>query len=242
MSKLELSEHAHRILKEELAELEHIYNSIAEYTSTSTDAISGICSILNKRSRYFGIVGEHFSVQDFDGITVIDTLDECLVRYIHKIAMAHLESRTTSISESISIDIKTRMLPNATEMPRYPAGYRILHVIREYIRLFDTQAHDKELNDVCGAFINVISGIASAYIRTRDIVNVRHFSDVAREYDVVSRLKCKCGKEKFQVKLQKLVNSDLGTPYDSLDLECRACGHQRSVTFDLPHLSDLYQS
>ena len=55
------------------------------------------------------------------------------------------------------------------------------------------------------------------------------------------RLKCACGYEKFDVKLQALCQSPAGDPYDRLDLQCKQCGTQRSITFDLPHFKDMYQ-
>jgi hypothetical protein len=70
---------------------------------------------------------------------------------------------------------------------------------------------------------------------------MRHFSDVAREYSVVMRLKCACGAEKYEVKLQALCQTPAGEPFDRLDLQCKDCGKPRSITFDLPHFKDMYQ-
>jgi hypothetical protein len=83
--------------------------------------------------------------------------------------------------------------------------------------------------------------ILDKYVTTREKPVTRHFSDVAREYSVVMRLKCACGAEKFDVKLQALCQSSAGEPYDRLDLECKQCGTRRSITFDLPHFKDMYQ-
>jgi hypothetical protein len=55
------------------------------------------------------------------------------------------------------------------------------------------------------------------------------------------RLKCGCGSEKYDVKLQALCQTGAGEPFDRLDLQCKECGSQRSITFDLPHFRDMYQ-
>jgi hypothetical protein len=77
------------------------------------------------------------------------------------------------------------------------------------------------------------------YVETREKPVTRHFSDVAREHNVVLRLKCGCGQEKYQVRLQALCHAPDGAPYDRLDLQCAHCGSLRVLTFDLPHFRDM---
>jgi hypothetical protein len=112
------------------------------------------------------------------------------------------------------------------------------------IQAFDAVAaegHGFDVPTLEIAMVHHLLGILDRYVTTREKPVTRHFSDVAREYSVVMRLKCQCGAEKFDVKLQALCQSSAGEPYDRLDLQCKDCGSKRSITFDLPHFKDMYQ-
>lgn len=245
MSRLEISEQARKILERERELLDQESMELSTRLTTPGSVLSAICKLLNHRGRYFAQAGEHFSVQDYDGLIMIDTLDEHMLRAINSILKKYIEhahNRTNTQAVSLIAD---RMLHDVKEMPKYPVAYRMLYSVRHGFEKFDEIIENNNgfnTQDLEVAFSHHILGLTNKYIQTRDQHGVRHFSDVAREYDVVSRLKCKCGEDQFNVKLQTLKVAGDGVQYDSLDLECKACGHQRSVTFDLPHFKDLYQA
>jgi hypothetical protein len=47
-----------------------------------------------------------------------------------------------------------------------------------------------------------VSLLLDHYVETRTQAVSRHFSDLRREYWVVARLHCRCGKPKYEVKMQ----------------------------------------
>ena len=48
----------------------------AKKLTSAATVIAASCSLLNLRARYVGGTGEHFSVQEYEGIQVVDSLDE----------------------------------------------------------------------------------------------------------------------------------------------------------------------
>ena len=200
--------------------------------------------MLNLRARYVGATGEHFSVQDYDGLQVVDALDERLLRSLKALLTAYVE-RARRKPEAGAIDLlATKLLPGSKELPQYPVGYVVHYLLFSAIQAFDPlaeQGHGFEGPALEIAMVHHLHGILDRYVTTREKPVTRHFSDLAREYSVVMRLKCSCGAEKFDVKLQALCQSSAGEPYDRLDLQCKTCGSKRSITFDLPHFKDMYQ-
>jgi hypothetical protein len=244
MTRLELSEQAKRIMEREREHIERESQAIWTNVSAPGAALSATCKLLNIRGRYFAVTGEHVSVQDYEGLCVIDALDELLLKALHARLKEYVSAeQRTPQTQAITI-VAEKLSSAIREMPKYPVAYRLLYMLQKAFGSFEDVIDSNpgsNLQELESAFVHHILGMIDSYVQTRVKPGMRHFSDVAREYDVVSRMKCKCGADQFQVKLQSLMQLPDGTQYDRLDLECKACGHQRSITFDLPYFKDLYQ-
>lgn len=206
--------------------------------------LTAACALLGQRQRYFGATGEHFSVQEYDGIQVIDQLDERMLRNLRGLLRGYLD-RTKKAADPRALELLVAKLsPGAKELPQYPVGYVVHYMLVTAIQAFEPvieEGHGFERPELEVAMLHHVLGILDKYLQTREKPVTRHFSDVAREYTVVTRLKCVCGAEKFEVKLQALCQTATGEPFDRLDLKCKDCGNERSITFDLLHFKDMYQ-
>lgn len=242
--KMELSPQARKIIDQHSRAIEAQADETVKKLTSAATVIAASCSLLNLRARYVGAAGEHFSVQEYEGIQVVDSLDERLLRTLKAVVTAYAE-RARKKPESKAIDLLSQKLaPGAKEMPQYPVGYMVHYMLHSAIQAFEPLAeegHGFDLPSLEIAMVHHLLAILDKYVTTREKPVTRHFSDVAREYSVVMRLKCSCGAEKFDVRLQALCQSSAGEPYDRLDLQCKQCGTQRSITFDLPHFRDMYQ-
>jgi len=242
--KMELSAQAKKLIDQHSRALETQADEIAKKLTSASTVIAAACSLLNLRARYVGAAGEHFSVQEYEGIQVVDTLDERLLRGIKAMLGAYAERARKKPDPKALELLAEKLTPGAKEMPQYPVGYMVHFMLFSTIQAFEPlseQDHGFEVPALEIAMVHHLLAILDKYVLTREKPVTRHFSDVAREYSVVMRLKCACGAEKFDVKLQALCQSSAGEPYDRLDLECKQCGTRRSITFDLPHFKDMYQ-
>ena len=225
----------------------HIAARVAERRralATPAEAIAATEELFNLRRRYFGITGEHFGLLDLEGIRVIDELDERLLRGIRDVLKAFVEARPRDLPDLKVLGmLAERLTAGGRALPKYPIAFMVLFLIRTQFEKFQeiAAAGSHDLGELEHALVHHLLGVVDRYVQTRERPVLRHFSDVAREYSVVSRLKCACGEEKFDVKMQSLCQRPDGSPYDRLDLQCRACGAQRTITFDLPHFQDMYQ-
>jgi hypothetical protein len=241
---MELSAQAKKLIDQHSRALETQADEIAKKLTSASTVIAAACSLLNLRARYVGAAGEHFSVQEYEGIQVVDTLDERLLRGIKAMLGAYAERARKKPDPKALELLAEKLTPGAKEMPQYPVGYMVHFMLFSTIQAFEPlseQDHGFEVPALEIAMVHHLLAILDKYVLTREKPVTRHFSDVAREYSVVMRLKCACGAEKFDVKLQALCQSSAGEPYDRLDLECKQCGTRRSITFDLPHFKDMYQ-
>lgn len=206
--------------------------------------LTAACALLSQRQRYFGATGEHFSVQEYDGIQVIDTLDERMLRNVRGLLRGYLDRGGKKADPRALELLEKKLAPGAKELPQYPVGYMIHYMLVTAVQAFEPvveEGHGFERPELEVALLHHALAILDKYLQTREKPVTRHFSDVAREYTVVTRLKCSCGAEKFEVKLQVLCQTPSGEPFDRLDLKCKDCGGERSITFDLPHFKDMYQ-
>ena len=242
--KMELSPQGKKLIEQHSRAIESQADEVAKKLTSAATVIAAVCSLLNVRARYVGAAGEHFSVQEYEGIRVVDSLDERLLRALKAVLGAYAE-RARKKPELKALELLAEKLtPGAKEMPQYPVGYMVHFMLHQTIQAFEPLAEEGHGFDVPAleiAMVHHLLAILDKYVTTREKPVTRHFSDVAREYSVVMRLKCACGAEKFDVKLQALCQSSAGEPYDRLDLECKQCGTRRSITFDLPHFKDMYQ-
>lgn len=242
--RFELPEQARKIRDRERQEIERRAADALPRARTPTAALTEACSLLTVRQRYMGAVGEHFSVQDLEGIIVVDALDEDLLRAVRQLLKAFID-RHKKIPPPKALALLVERLPvNLRDLPQYPTAYVILYVIRSAAEGFEKILEgDREFSEaeLEHALAHFILGLADKFVQTRERPVQRHFSDVEREYSAVARLKCSCGEEKYKVTLQSLHVPDDGLPYDQLDLQCGSCGRRRTITFDLPHFKDMYQ-
>jgi hypothetical protein len=241
---MELSPQAKKLIEQHSRAIDAQADEIAKKLTSAATVIAAACSLLNQRARYVGAAGEHFSVQEYEGIQVVDSLDERLLRAIKSVISAYAERARKKPDPKALELLAEKLTPGAKEMPQYPVGYMVHFMLFSTIQAFEPlaeQGHGFEVPALEIAMLHHLLAILEKYVTTREKPVTRHFSDVAREYSVVMRLKCGCGAEKFDVKLQALCQSSAGEPYDRLDLECKQCGTRRSITFDLPHFKDMYQ-
>ncbi|HVR83958.1 MAG TPA: hypothetical protein VMU54_06565 [Planctomycetota bacterium] len=242
--KMDLSPQAKKLIEQHTRAIESQTDETLKKLTSAATVIAASCAVLNLRSRYIGAAGEHFSVQEYEGIQVVDALDERLLRSLKAILSAYAERARKKPDPKALELLETKLTPGAKELPQYPVGYVVHFMLFSAIQAFDPLAeegHGFEVPVLETAMVHHLLGILARYVTTREKPVTRHFSDVAREYSVVMRLKCQCGAEKFDVKLQALCQSPAGEPYDRLDLQCKDCGTKRSITFDLPHFKDMYQ-
>lgn len=242
--RMDLPPQAKKLIEQHTRAFESQTDETLKKLTSAATVIAASCAILNMRARYIGAAGEHFSVQEYEGIQVVDALDERLLRALKTVLSAYAErSRKKPDPKALEL-LAAKLAPGSKELPQYPVGYVVHYMLFTSIQAFDGLAADGHGFDVPTletAMVHHLLGILDRYVTTREKPVTRHFSDVAREYSVVMRLKCPCGAEKFDVKLQALCQSSAGEPYDRLDLQCKDCGTKRSITFDLPHFKDMYQ-
>jgi len=239
-----LSPQARKLIDQHSRAIDAATQEAARKMTSAASALGAVCALLNQRARYFGATGEHFSVHEYDGIQVIDTLDERLLKAAGAMLGAYLERARKKPSPEAQAFLEEKLAPGAEKIPQYPVGYMIHYMTVRAFQIFEPlsqEGHGLDLGDLEMAMAHHLQAILRRYVETREKPVTRHFSDVAREYSVVMRLKCGCGAEKFDVKLQALCQTPGGTPYDRLDLQCRDCGAQRSITFNLPHFKDMYR-
>lgn len=242
--KMDLSPQAKKLIEQHSRAFETQTDETLKKLTSAAGTLAASCAMLNLRARYVGAAGEHFSVQEYEGIQVVDALDERLLRSLKTILAAYAERARKKPDPKALELLLEKLTPGAKELPQYPVGYVVHYMLFTTIQAFDAVAaegHGFEVPALEIAMVHHLLGILDRYLTTREKPVTRHFSDVAREYSVVMRLKCPCGAEKFDVKLQALCQSSAGEPYDRLDLQCKDCGTKRSITFDLPHFKDMYQ-
>ncbi len=238
------SPQARKLIDQHSRAIDAAAQEAARKMTSPASALSAVCSLLNQRAKYFGATGEHFSVHEYDGIQVIDALDERLLKTIGALLGAYLARSRKKPTPEAAAFLEEKLSPGPNQIPQYPVGYMIHYMLVRAFQLFEPLSHEPQgigLEELEPAMVGHLKAILDRYIETREKPVTRHFSDVAREYSVVMRLKCGCGAEKYDVKLQALCQSAGGLPYDRLDLQCRDCGAQRTITFNLPHFKDMYR-
>ena len=244
MDPCEAPDQAEKILDREGKHIDLCVSTRREKLASPADAIVAAEDIFNLRSRYFGATGEHFGLLELEGIRLIDALDEKLLRGIRDVLKTYVDAHPKRLPDlKLLTMLAEKLAAGARPMPQYPIAFMVLYMVRSHFERFQeiVTARPDEVPELEHALVHHLLGVADRYVQTRERPVMRHFSDVAREYSVVSRLRCPCGEEKYEVKTQSLCQRPDGSPYDKLDLQCRACGGRRSIAFDLPHFKDMYQ-
>jgi hypothetical protein len=242
--KMEPSAQAKKIVEQHVLAIDVSGDEATKKLTSAASVLTAVCALLNLRQRYFGATGEHFSVHEYEGIQVVDQLDERLLRRTRVLLQSYVERARKKPDPKVLAYLSEKLTPGAKEMPQYPVGYMVHYMMVTAFQGFDPLVEEENGHEPAAleiAMVHHLLAILDRYVQTREKPVMRHFSDVAREYSVVMRLKCGCGVEKFDVKLQALCQTSAGEPFDRLDLQCKHCGAQRSITFDLPHFKDMYQ-
>lgn len=242
--KMELAPQARKLIELHSRAIDRAAEDARKRLTSPSSVIAAACSLLNLRPKDLGATGEHFSLHEYQGIQVIDALDEHRLRALRGFLAAYVARARRKPDPKALALLAKELTPGVKEMPQYPVGYMVHFMLATAVQAFDPiveQGHGFESGVLELALVHHLLSLLEKYVQTREKPVLRHFSDVAREYSVVMRLKCGCGSEKYDVKLQALCQTGAGEPFDRLDLQCKECGSQRSITFDLPHFRDMYQ-
>ncbi|MCE9584913.1 MAG: hypothetical protein K8T20_20675, partial [Planctomycetes bacterium] len=196
-----------KLVTRESAAIARFMEGLPAAFPTGREAIGALLAALSQRQRYFAMIGEHFSVFGFDGIIAMDVLDEALLRAAQTVLRRRPAAEINPEAEG-ALDEEFSKLP---ELEKHPVGYMVLFMARKMFEEFDNvltrlgldedearQPYEEEL-------LRRVSLLLDHYVETRTQAVARHFSDLRREYWVVARLHCRCGKPKYEVKMQSLV-------------------------------------
>ena len=88
-SKMEPSAQAKKLVEQHVQAIDTTGDEATKKLTSASSVLGAIAALLNLRQRYFGATGEHFSVHEYEGIQVIDQLDERLLRRV-QIGRAHV--------------------------------------------------------------------------------------------------------------------------------------------------------
>ena len=240
----ELPEQARKIRDREAKEIARRTAEALSESPSATAALSIVCKLLSLRQAYLGSVGEHYSVQDLEGILVVDELDDKLLRGILDVLHSVEKQAKQPPAKPAEAFLEQKLPRVVREMPQYAVAFVLLYMMRnafgEFEKLLEEE-HEVTPAELERAFARFLVDLVERYIETRDRPVQRHLSDVDREYSAVGRMKCKCSEEKYKVTMQSLHFAGDGKAFDRLDLLCGNCGNRRTVTFDLPYFKDMYQ-
>ncbi|HLF93583.1 MAG TPA: hypothetical protein VJB14_08975, partial [Planctomycetota bacterium] len=89
--KMEPSAQAKKIVERHVQAIDQAGDEATKKLTSATTVLGAVCTLLNHRQRYFGTTGEHFSVHEYEGIQVIDQLDERLLRRVRAMLQAYVE-------------------------------------------------------------------------------------------------------------------------------------------------------
>src|SRR5688572_9761600 len=109
----QLSERARRIIEQETLRLRETLEECRSRVDSPAAVLAAVCAITNHRSRYFGITGEHFPIQDYEGILIIDSLDEALLKtsrdLMHGWVRKHKKNPDLEVLKLVSDRIRTKV-------------------------------------------------------------------------------------------------------------------------------------
>ena len=109
-------------------------------TGSAHTLLSGAAMVLSQRQKYFGAVGEHFSVQEYDGIQIIDRLDERLLRALRGVLRRWID-RASKKPDPAAVELLAQKLaPGGKELPQYPVAYVVYFLIVTSLQNFDALA------------------------------------------------------------------------------------------------------
>ncbi|MFN3486032.1 MAG: hypothetical protein ACK44W_11200 [Planctomycetota bacterium] len=89
--KTELSPLARKLIEQHAQAIDRAVDEASRKLSSPASALQAACSILNLRARDVGAAGEHFSVHEYQGIEIIDVLDERRLRGLRVLLAGYVE-------------------------------------------------------------------------------------------------------------------------------------------------------
>ncbi|GEM_PF-2097569 len=227
-----------KLRDQEGAALDHAAIQLAAECAGPADLLGAACALLNRRQRYFSMAGEHGSAFDFDGLCFVDDLDERLLVAIDKV----LSRRKAGDLPAEASKRLLGVLTGLPALPPHPVGYMVIFLLTKAFAAFEGATRDLSPEDLAGleqALVDRVAEWVHGFVHTRVTPLLRHMSDVSREYSVVARLSCACGKGRFAVERQALRTILDGGHVDALSVKCGSCGAEREIEFPLPHFADL---
>lgn len=240
--RLELPQQARKIIEQESRAIADLLQECRKRAQAPADAIDALCTLLNLRGRYSSITAEHFDRQDYEGVQIIDALDEALAMTARALLKGFVDRHKRTPDLKALRLVAEKLSAALKELPPYPVAYMVLGAMHAAMNVFQKLVDagtGHELPALEHSLVHYLLGLVDKYVQTRERPLERHHSDIQREYVVVRRMKCPCGQEQYDVTMQALCHTPEGTPFDRLDLQCKACGARRSITFDLPFFKDL---
>lgn len=227
-----------KLREREGAALDHAAVQLSAECRSPADLLGAACALLNHRQRYFSMAGEHGSAFDIEGIRFVDDLDERLLLAIDKVfSSRRLGNLPAEASKRLG-----GVLAGLPSLPPHPVGYMVIFLLTKAFAAFEEATRGmprEELDGLEQALVERVAEWVHGFAHTRATPLLRHMSDVSREYSVVARLSCACGKGRYGVERQSLRTLPDGEHVDALSIKCASCGAEREIEFPLPHFGDL---
>lgn len=226
----------------EASRLKNLAGEAASEARTPDELASAASQLLEARRAYLARVGEHFGLEEWEGIELVDRLDEHLLRVTHQILSG--AGKTGKHSSDAAIHpIFQKTLAEFWKATRTPVAFMVIAQLgrlqKESEVLLKSPPDGLSPREILALLVDSQIALVGEYLRTRDTPVQRHFSEVSREYAVLARLQCECQSVGFELERQQLVRGEEGVYEDVLDAVCRKCRARRTVRFPLRYFSDL---
>lgn len=227
-----------RLREQEGAAIDRAAVQLSRECGEAADYLGAACALLDRRQRYFSMAGEHGSAFDLEGLRFVDDLDERLLMAIDRVFLA----RKAVELPADAVKRLSEVLTGLPALPPHPVGYMVIFLLTKAFSAFEKGTRklpSEEVQTLQQALLERVAAWVHGFVHTRVTPLLRHMSDVSREYSVVARLSCACGKGRYRVERQTLRTLPDGGHVDALSIKCATCGAQREVEFPLPHFGDI---
>jgi hypothetical protein len=124
---MEPSPQAKKLVEQHVHAIDTQGDEASRKFTSAQSVLAAVCSLLNLRQKYFGATGEHFSVHEYDGIQVIDQLDERLLRHVRAMLQAYADRARKKADPTAIALLGGRLTPAAKEMRKYRGGHMLHH-------------------------------------------------------------------------------------------------------------------
>ena len=89
--KMELAPQARKLIEQHCRAIDQTADEAARKVTSPQTVLAAVCNLLSLRQRDMAATGEHFSVQEYQGIQVIDALDERRLRCIRALLSGYVD-------------------------------------------------------------------------------------------------------------------------------------------------------